>query len=102
TAHLEDDIRCGPERGSAIDDTGACRAVSVVTEIRRVAGAGLHDDLEAQLDELLDDLRHRGDAFFSRRRLSRYPYDLRHDAPRILLRIIRDMLRCNIRNRRAS
>ena len=53
--------------GRAVDDLGAGGAVGVVAEIRRVAGAGLDGDLEAELDELLDDLGNGGDALLARR-----------------------------------
>ena len=68
-AHLEDDVRSGPEFGRRRHDLGAGGAVGVVGEVRGVARAAFHGHREAQLDELLDHVGHGGDALFSQRRL---------------------------------
>ncbi len=80
-AHLEDDVGARPERGCVVGDLRARGAVDFVAEVGGVAGAGLHDDPEAELHELFDDFGHRGDAFLARRRLFGHPYDLRHAFP---------------------
>ena len=65
-AHLEDDVGAAHELGGAAGDLRAGRPVGVIGEIRAVAGACLDADGEAQLDQLLDDLGHRGDTFLAR------------------------------------
>ena len=81
TAHLEHDVGAAPEIGRRVGDLGARGAISLVAEVRRLARSGLHNDLEAQLDQFLHDFRHGGDALFPRCCFFRYPYDLRHEFP---------------------
>ncbi len=76
--HLEDDVGLRPQLGGGGHDLGARRSVGVVREVRCVTRARFHRHAEAQLDELLDDVRDGGYAFFARKDLARYRDRLRH------------------------
>ncbi len=65
------------QTSSADPTLGAGLRERRIGEARGGARAGLDDYLVAQLDELADRLRRRGDARFSRQRLSRNPDDHR-------------------------
>ncbi len=81
-AHLEDDVGRSPQLGRTVDNLCACGAVSVVAEIGCVAGAGFDGDLEAQLDEFLDNIGHGGHTFFSRSSFPRNSYHQSHGISR--------------------
>ncbi len=65
-AHLEDDVRFGPKLGRRGHDLGTRGAVGVVGEVGGLSRTRLDGDAEAQLDQLLDDLRHGGHALLAR------------------------------------
>ena len=66
-AHLEDHVRPGPQRGGAVGDLRAGRAVGVIAEVGAIAGPVLDGDRETQLDQLLDDFGNGGDALLARK-----------------------------------
>jgi hypothetical protein len=63
--NLQDEVGSSPQLGRALHDLRACGAVDIVAEIGRIAGAGLDDDLESELDELFNDFGHGRNALFA-------------------------------------
>ena len=68
----------GPQLRRRGHDVGARGAVGVVREVGGVACARLDGNAEAQLDQLLDDLRHGGDALLAREDFLGYANELGH------------------------
>ena len=63
--HLEHDVRLRPEVGGG-HDARADLGVARVLHVRAFARAGLDEDLDAELEDLLDRLRCRRDALLLR------------------------------------
>ena len=66
TAHLEDDVGLGPEFGGSRHHISTRGAVAFVVTVGQGASTRLHTDPEAQLDQLLHNIRNGGNAFFTR------------------------------------